>query len=205
MSSPWPCSLARRKHISVHDLNSFPWYPKSPCCWSRTKSLSVWQVKSAVMGKRYSVRCTTNIWKRGCSTIVGEAWKPPRWHRASNGNIPQTSIAIHLTKPFVFHVPTIPITWCYSVRVVAEIAPTVLVLWKWTHRTLPKRLCGSWNSTLPFPSVTKATITMKPSSTDLPLWATRWEALKPMQRNTPNIPKHLKKRITIPPRNTRKQ
>lgn len=31
------------------------------------------------------------------------------------------------------------------------------------------------------------------------------ESLKPMQRNTPNAPKLLKKRITIPPRNTRKQ
>ena len=69
----------------------------------------------------------------------------------------------------------------------------------------PKRLCGSWNSTLPFPSATKATITMKLSSTDLPLWATKWKALKPMQRNTPKAPKHLKKRIMIPPRNTRMQ
>ena len=27
----------------------------------------------------------------------------------------------------------------------------------------------------------------------LPLWATKWKALKPMQRNTPKAPKHLKK------------
>ncbi len=63
------------------------------------------------MGKRYSVRVYDQHLKEG---VQYNSWRGMKAsevaQRASNGNIPQTSIAIHLTKPFVFHVPTIPIT-----------------------------------------------------------------------------------------------